>query len=35
VITGRFGLKRNWWVYGVSGIVFAIALQMAIERRPF
>jgi len=35
VITGRFGLKRSWWVYGVSGVVFAIALQMAFERHPF
>ena len=35
LVTGRFGLKRSWWVYGVSGIVFAIAFQMAFERRPF
>lgn len=34
LVTGRFGLKRSWWVYAVSGIVFAIALQMAFERRP-
>jgi len=35
LVTRRFGLKRSWWVYGVSGLVFAIALQMAFERNPF
>ncbi len=35
LVTGRLALKRSWWVYGVSGVVFAIALYMAFERRPF
>ena len=33
--TQRLAVKRTWWVYGVSGLVFAIALQMAFERNPF
>jgi hypothetical protein len=33
--TQRLAIRRTWWVYGVSGLVFAIALQMAFERHPF
>ncbi len=32
---GQVGLKRNRWVYGVSFLVFFIALLMAFNRQPF
>jgi hypothetical protein len=33
--TIKFNVKRKWWVWGLSGIAFCIALKMVIERWNF
>ena len=30
----KLGLKRKWWIWGLSGISMVIAAKMAIERWP-
>lgn len=35
LIVDKLNVKRNWWVWGLSGIAFCIALEMVIERWNF
>ena len=34
LLVNKLGLKRKWWVWGLSGISMVIAAKMAIERWP-
>jgi hypothetical protein len=35
LLVDKFGLKRKWWVWGLSIIALGIAFKMALERLPY
>ena len=35
LIVNKLNVKRKWWVWGLSGVAFCIALKMIIERWMF
>lgn len=34
VIVDKFGLKRTWWVWALSGLTLAVSIKMMIARWP-